>query len=106
MLEEKTYSFRNEIMGNTRISHEKIYKAPSGTLFLRNCCSPSLVKELKADEGLRAFARLPEREHELLLSIAQQPESRLTLAYTTSGTIVGQVSLVPLDSWWHGVGNS
>ncbi len=41
------------------------------------------------DEGQHAFARLPEREHQLLLSIAQQPENRLTLAYTPAGTIVG-----------------
>jgi hypothetical protein len=64
------------------------------------------VESLKADEGLRAFARLPEREHQLLLSIAQQPENRLTLAYTASGTIVGQVSLTPLDGWWQEIGNA
>jgi predicted N-acetyltransferase YhbS len=61
---------------------------------------------LKADEGLRAFARLPEREQQLLLSIALQPENRLTLAYTASGTIVGQVSLSPLDQGWQEIGNA
>ena len=106
MLKEKTSSFCNEMVGDTRISHEKIYNTPSGQVFLRNCCPPSLVKELKADEGLRAFARLPEREHQLLLSIAQQPENRLTLAYNASGTIVGQVSIAPLDHWWQGIGNA
>jgi len=106
MLKEKTSSFCNEMVGDTRISHEKIYNTPSGQVFLRNCCPPSLVKELKADEGLRAFARLPEREHQLLLSIAQQPENRLTLAYNASGTIVGQVSLAPLDHWWQDIGNA
>jgi len=65
-----------------------------------------LVEHLKADEGLRAFARLPEREQHLLLSIAQHPENRLTLAYTASGTIVGQVSLAPLDEWWQDIGNA
>src|SRR5437763_4245570 len=106
MLKEKTSSFCNEMVGDTRISHEKIYNTPSGQVFLRNCCPPSLVKELKADEGLRAFARLPEREHQLLLSIAQQPENRLTLAYNASGNIVGQVSLAPLDHWWRDIGNA
>jgi hypothetical protein len=61
---------------------------------------------LKADEGLRAFAHLPEREQLLLLSIALQPENRLTLAYTASGTIVGQVSLSPLDQGWQEIGNA
>jgi acetoin utilization protein AcuA len=60
---------------------------------------------LKADEGLRAFARLPEREQQLLLSIARHPENRLTLAYTASGTIVGQVSLAPVDEGWQEIGN-
>src|SRR5205085_596300 len=72
----------------------------------RNCCSLSFVEGLKADEGLHAFARLPEREHQLLLSIARQPENRLTLAYTATGTIVGQVTLAPLDGWWQDIGNA
>jgi GNAT superfamily N-acetyltransferase len=58
---------------------------------------------LKVDEGLRAFARLPEREHQLLLSIAGQSEGRVTLAYDASDTIVGQVSLAPLDHWWQDI---
>jgi acetoin utilization protein AcuA len=65
-----------------------------------------LVEHLKADEGLCAFARLPEREQQLLLSIAQHPENRLTLAYTASGTIVGQVSLALLEQGWQGIGNT
>ena len=104
MQKEKTHSPTDEISGNTRISHVKIYKTPAGPLFLRSCCSPSFVEGLKADEGLRAFARLPEREHQLLLSLAQQPENRLTLAYTATGDIVGQVSFAPLDHWWQGIG--
>jgi GNAT superfamily N-acetyltransferase len=55
------------------------------------------------DEGLRAFARTPEREHELLLKLARQPENRLTLAYSPAGKIVGQVTLAPLDGWWQGI---
>src|SRR5437667_12168380 len=87
LLKEKTYLSRNM---NSHASRVKTYKTPAGPLFLRTCCTPSFVEGLKADDGLRAFARLPEREHNLLLSIAQQPENRLTLAYTATGTIVGQ----------------
>jgi GNAT superfamily N-acetyltransferase len=91
---------------SARISRVKTYTTAAGPVFLRSCCSPSFVEGLKADEGLRTFARLPEREHHLLLSIAQQPEHRLTLAYTASGTIVGRVSLTPLDQWWQDLGNA
>jgi hypothetical protein len=62
----KTHSPINEISVSTRISHVKIYKTPAGPLFLRNCCTSSFVESLKADDGLRAFARLPERAHHLL----------------------------------------
>jgi acetoin utilization protein AcuA len=58
------------------------------------------------DEGLRAFARRPEREHQLLHSLAQKPENRLTLAYTATGNIVGQAALAPLDDWWLAIGNA
>ncbi len=88
------------------MSSVKIYKTLAGPLFLRTCCTPSFVDGLKADEGLRAFARLPEREHHLLLSIAQQPENRLTLAYTAIGKIIGQATLAPLDDWWQDIGNA
>jgi hypothetical protein len=74
MLKEKSSSFCNEMVRDTRISHEKIYNTPSGQVFLRNCCSPAFVEDLKADEGLRAFARIPEREHHLL-SLALEFES-------------------------------
>src|SRR5437764_13330116 len=107
MLKERAYHANDpEESGDLRISRVKTYKSAAEPLFLRSRCSPSFVEGLKADEGLRAFARLPEREHRLLLSIAQQPENRLTLAYTASGTIVGQVSLAPLDHWWRDIGNA
>ena len=107
MLKEKVHHIIPlEESGSAHISRIKTYKTKAGLLFLRSCCSPSFVEGLKADEGLRAFARLPEREHELLLSIAQQPQNRLTLACTASGTIVGQVSLAPLDHWWQDIGNA
>src|SRR5690349_667122 len=98
ILKEKAHRTNNqEESASAGISRVKTYKTAAGPLFLRSSCSPSFVEGLKADEGLRAFARRPEREQQLLLSIAQQPENRLTLAYTASGTIVGQVSLAPLD---------
>ena len=106
MLEEKIASFYDKIARDTAISHEKRYQTSSEPIFLHTCCPASLVKELKADEGLRAFARLPEREHQLLLSIAQQPENRLTLVYNASGNIVGQVSLAPLGDRWEDIGNA
>lgn len=107
MLKERAYiSSGQESPGSTRVSSEKIYETPTGPLFLRSCCSPSLVEGLKADEGLRAFARLPEREHHLLLSVARQPENMLTLAYTDTGKIVGQATLAPVDDWWQGIGNA
>ena len=105
MLKEKHYigSIKSP---NTHISCVKTYKTPEGPLFLRTCCTPSFVQGLKIDDGLRAFARIPEREHQLLLSIAQQPETRLTLAYTAEGTIIGQATLAPLDSWWQDMSNA
>jgi hypothetical protein len=106
MQQEKTHSPTGEISGNTRNSLVQTYKTPAGPVFLRSCCSPAFVEGLKADEGLCAFARLPEREHLLLLSIARQPENRLTLAYTATGTIVGQVTLAPLDHWWQEIENA
>ena len=107
MLQERVYHAHDpEESGSARTSRVKTYKTAAGPLFLRSCCSPSFLEGLKADEGLGAFARFPEREHHLLLSIAQQPENRLTLAYNASGTIVGQVSLTPLDQWWQAIGNA
>jgi acetoin utilization protein AcuA len=113
MLKERTSpinrgspSSNQELSGNIYISRVKMYKTPTGPLFLRSGCSPSLVEALQVDEGLRAFARLPEREHQLLLSLARQPENRLTLAYTATGTIVGQATLAPVGAWWQDIGNA
>ena len=105
MLKEKTY-LSSAKSRSTRISRVKSYKTPARPLFLSTCCTPSFVEGLKVDDGLRAFARLPEREHNLLLSIAQKPESKLTLAYTAEGTIVGQATLAPLDGWWQDISNA
>ena len=83
----------------------KTFETPRGSLLLRDFCPPSFVERLTPDKGLRAFARLPEREHQLLLSIAKSPDCALTLAYTHAGEIVGQVTLSPGDEWWEGLEN-
>lgn len=75
------------------------------TLIMQDFCSAPLIESLRVDDGLRAFARLPQREHQLLKQIAQRPNSMVALAYTRQGTIVGQVSLVPADSRWQGSAN-
>lgn len=88
------------------IAPERTFETSAGTLLLHTFCSPSLVMALQADSGLCAFARLPRREHELLLGIAQLPDSALTLAYTSTGEIVGQVTIVPCETWWEGLKNT
>ncbi len=104
MLQEKVYYTDNRGKPESRsVVRIKTYETPAGSVFLRSWCSPSFIESLKVDEGLRAFARLPEREHQLLLSIAGQSEGRVTLAYDASDTIVGQVSLAPLDHWWQDI---
>jgi GNAT superfamily N-acetyltransferase len=106
MQKEKKCPPIDEFSGNIHNFPIKTYKTPAGQLFLRSCCSPTFVESLHVDEGLRAFARLPGREYQLLLSLAGQAETRLTLAYTATGTIVGQVTLAPLDHWWQDIGNA
>src|SRR5689334_6308677 len=82
------------------------FKTAAGSLILHRFCPPSLVTSLKADRGLHAFTHVPEREHQLLLGIAGRPACALTLAYTPTGEIVGQVTLAPADAWWQGVANT
>ena len=82
------------------------FETAAGSLMLHSFCPPSLVTSLKADRGLYAFARVPEREHQLLLGIAERPDCSLTLAYTSTGEIVGQVTLAPLEHWWQDIGNA
>jgi hypothetical protein len=60
---------------------------------------------LTPDSGLKAFARLPEREHKLLLGISKSPDCALTLAHTPTGVIVGEVTIAPGDTWWEGIDN-
>lgn len=82
------------------------FETTAGPLILQSFCSPDLVVSLKAEQGLHAFAHFPEREHQLLLGIAERPDCALTLAYTPVGEIVGQVTLAPVDAWWQGVANT
>src|SRR2546421_5224064 len=82
------------------------FETAAGSLLLHSFCPPSLVTSLKADRGLHAFTRVPEKEHQLLLAIAERSDCALTLAYTTTGEIVGQVTLAPADPWWQGVANT
>jgi ribosomal protein S18 acetylase RimI-like enzyme len=82
------------------------FETAAGSLILHSFCPPSLVSSLKAERGLHAFACVPEREHQLLLGIAERPDCALTLAYTSTGEIVGQVTLAPADAWWQGVSNT
>ena len=82
------------------------FETAAGSLILQSFCSAALVASLKAERGLHAFAHSPEREHHLLLGIAERPDGALTLAYTPGGEIVGQVTLAPADTWWQGVANT
>jgi len=86
--------------------HRSSFETAAGSLILHSFCPPSLVASLEADRGLHAFARVPKREHQLLLGIAERPDCALTLAYTPTGEIVGQVTLAPLDHWWQDSGNA
>src|SRR5258708_13367818 len=87
-------------------SRRSAFETAAGSLMLHSFCPPSLVASLKAERGLHAFARVPEREHQLLLGTAERPDCALTLAYTPGGEIVGQVTLAPADAWWQGVANT
>ena len=91
------------IPGSATPSRSKTFETLKGPLLLRDFCPPSLVERLKAESGMRAFARLPEREHQLLLNIARNPDSALTLAHTPEGEIVGEVTLAPGEAWFEGL---
>ena len=84
-------------------SRVKTVETPKGPILLRDFCPPSLVERLTADSGLCAFARFPEREHQLLVDIAKNPDCALTLAHTPGGDIVGEVTVTFGDEWWEGV---
>jgi len=93
------------LRGNATPSRSKTLETPKGPILLRDFCPPSLVERLVADSGLHAFARVSEREHQLLLGIAKRPDCALALAHTSAGEIVGEVTLAPGDEWWEGLEN-
>ena len=94
------------IQGSERPSRSKTIKTSAGPVLLRDFCPPSLIERLAPDSGLHAFARVPEREHQLLLNIARNPDCVLTVAHTPAGVIVGQVTLAFGDEWWEGLENA
>ncbi|HJT59590.1 MAG TPA: GNAT family N-acetyltransferase [Ktedonobacteraceae bacterium] len=101
MIEERQLtSIENETVP---LPYVRTIQTQAGILFLRNHCPACLVESLEIDDGMRAFARRPEREHQLLVGIAKREDSTLTLAYTPSGKIVGQVTIAPADAWWSGL---
>ncbi len=87
-------------------SRLKTLETARGTIFLRDFCPPSLVERMQVESGLHAFARIPEREKRLLLSIAKSFDSALTLAHTTNGEIIGQVTIAPIEVWYEGLENA
>src|SRR5436305_2198115 len=91
---------------STACPRRSAFATAAGSLILHSFCPPSLVTSLKADRGLHAFKHVPERKNQLLLGIAERPDCALTLAYTATGEIVGQVTLAPADAWWQGVANT
>jgi len=93
------------LRGSQTPSRSKTLETSVGSLLLRDFCPPSLVERLIPDIGLHAFARLPEREHQLLLNLSKSPDCAIALAHTPAGEIVGQVTLAPGDDWWDGFEN-
>ena len=93
------------LRGSATPSRSKTLETSAGLLLLRDFCPPSLIERLTADSGLRAFARLPERERQLLLDIAKRADCALAVAHTPGGEIVGEVTLAPGDEWWEGLEN-
>ena len=88
------------VQDREKIPYSKIIHTMSGNITLRRFCTPECIQQLKVDRGLCAFARLPEREHELLVNLARHPESMLTVAYNDEGEIVGEITLAPAEAWW------
>jgi hypothetical protein len=71
-----------------------------GEILLRDLCPPSLLQRLRPDPGLAAFTRRPEREHAILLRVAESGHGSVTVAHTPDGVIVGTVVLSTAADWW------
>lgn len=93
------------LRGSATPSRSKMIETAKGPLLLRDFFPPSMLERLRPDDGLRTFARLPEREYRLLMSIAKRPDCALTVAHTPEGEIVGEVTIAPGDEWWEGLEN-
>jgi len=81
-------------------------ETPHGHLLLRDLCPPSLLARLQPDPGLAAFTRRPEREHAVLVRVAQTGHGSVAIAHTETGAIVGDLVLSTGVDWWrdlHGV---
>jgi len=91
------------LRSGTTLSRSRTIETPAGILVMQDFCSPAFVESLRAENGLRAFARRPEREHQLLVGIARRPDSALVLAHTLSGEIVAEVTVAPADDWWDSI---
>lgn len=88
------------LRGSDTLSRSKRVRTAKGPVLLCDFCPPSLVERLRADEGLHTFTHLPQREWQILLNVARNPDCALTLAYTSEGLIVGEVAIAPGDEWW------
>jgi hypothetical protein len=104
--ESQTASECDLLQAGGTVTRHRVLQTPKGSVFLQACCPLSLGERLNADEGLRAFARTPLREYQLLLTLARRPECALALAYTPDNRIIGQVTLAPADHWWQGLTNT
>src|SRR5262245_52491145 len=88
------------------LPYQRAIRTALGPVLLRDNCPSAFVERLHIDDGLHTFARRPEREYTLLLNLARQERCFLALAYTPNGTIVGQLTLAPVDNWWQDIADT
>jgi len=86
--------------GEEPVTRVATLDTPRGRLLLRDLCPPSLIERLQPDPGLAAFTRRPEREHAILLHIAQTGHGSVAIAHTDTGAIVGNLVLSTGVDWW------
>jgi acetoin utilization deacetylase AcuC-like enzyme len=81
----------------------RILETPRGRVLLRDWCPPSLIGRLRPDEGLHAFGQRADREQAQLAAIAARPDGEVIIAQTTTGDLIGQISLGAGEGWWGGI---
>jgi acetoin utilization deacetylase AcuC-like enzyme len=86
--------------GEEPVTRVAVLDTPHGRLLLRDLCPPSLLERLQPDPGLAAFTRRPEREHAVLLHVAQTGHGSVAVAHTEAGAIVGDLVLSTGVDWW------